>query len=417
MLHIQALRVRPAWFGAEEEAGRVRLSPFVSRSASLASSGSAYLVIAPPEEYRPQAPLELQVSICGTLPPSLQVEAGGRTWTYRTGPRYTAFSLPPGILGSTPYPIRVELPPGTEDYRIVAAGAPKRIFPLEAVPADPGAILLYDQNIWRDRRYELFRWEQFPSILIFDTADYEVQDRLFKRLAFFVEKAGFRGRLAADEEIAGLHGWNAHDYQGPDLASFFNAARNSSFPLLHEEERELEAILLAAGILVSGEQGQYSSGPGAIISISQESAPLQRSLLFVHEGFHGLFFIDPEFRSFCEGRYNRLDPAARRFLLSFFGYQQYDTADPFLMVNEFMAHLLQQPVEEVSRYFGQTLPSRLAGSWRVASLPPQDRETGRWPDLDRACTAEARALSTWVAERWGLSAGSIRRLHPHQRPP
>ena len=68
--------------------------------------------------------------------------------------------------------------------------------PLTPLPVDPGLVLLYDPAQWRSTRYELFSWSRFPEVLIFDTADYEIQSRFFKRLAFYVEKRGFRGRLA-----------------------------------------------------------------------------------------------------------------------------------------------------------------------------------------------------------------------------
>ncbi|GHV83297.1 hypothetical protein AGMMS50212_06370 [Spirochaetia bacterium] len=89
--------------------------------------------------------------------------------------------------------------------------------------ADPRVILNYPKELWRNKDYEYFAWDIFPSVLIFDTINYDVQDRLFKRLAFFSEKKGFRGRLARDEEIASLHGWNAHDYNSKSLVNFFNA--------------------------------------------------------------------------------------------------------------------------------------------------------------------------------------------------
>jgi len=59
-------------------------------------------------------------------------------------------------------------------------------YPLEPLSKSPGFILSYPENSWRDRRFEVFSWDAFPEILIFDTASYAVQDRLFKRLAFFV---------------------------------------------------------------------------------------------------------------------------------------------------------------------------------------------------------------------------------------
>jgi hypothetical protein len=320
---------------------------------------------------------------------------------------------------------RFEAPPGVEGLRIPAAllddSGPVTLrgegiaafclaspetppFP-EPVPADPGIILAYPQEAWRNPRYEIFRWERFPSILIMDTADYALQDRLFKRLCFFVEKKGFRGRIAAAREIAELHGWNAHDYRAEDLARFFDAA--ADIPLF-PEERELEQILLNEGI-IRREGGRVRAGEGALISVSRESAAYLRSLFMAHEGFHGLFFIDEDFRAFSRRRWAGFSPPARTFILSYFDYQGYDTEDEYLVVNEFMAHCLQQPVSQASRYFGETLASRLdASPRRRPALPEKDEASNSWPELGRVFRAEAEAFSAYVNRRWGLSAGRVR---------
>jgi len=286
------------------------------------------------------------------------------------------------------------------------------------IPADPAFILGYPAASWRNSRYEVFSWDAFPEILIFDTADYAVQDRLLKRLAFFVEKAGFRGRLAGDAEIADLHGWNAHDYRAEDLASFFEAARKSNFPLL-VEERELESILLSNGIIKRNSSMQIVPGRGAIVSISRESDRVDRTLrsrFMVHECFHGLYFIDEDFRNFSRQRWEAFPPAAKKFLLSFFEFQAYDTKDTNLVINEFMAHLLQQPVSQAAWYFGEYQPNRMisASPWRRASLPEKESVSadGRisWPDIAAAFTAEGEAFSRYVNQRWTLAAGRVWRL-------
>ena len=290
-----------------------------------------------------------------------------------------------------------------------------KAYSLEPITADPGAVLSYPAGSWRDSRYEVFRWDKFPEILIFDTADYDVQDRLLKRLAFFVEKAGFRGRLAADTEIADLHGWNAHDYRAEDLAAFFEAARNTNFPLLREE-RELETILLSEGIIRIDSASRIIPGKGAIISISRESDKTDKALrprFMAHEGFHGLYFVDEDFRLFCRRRWEIFPAAAKRFLLSFFDFQAYDTKDPNLVVNEFMAHVLQQPVSQIAWYFGEYQPGRMiaVSPWREASLPEKEEVSaeGRrfWPELAQAFTAEGEAFSRYVNQRWGLAAGRV----------
>jgi hypothetical protein len=291
---------------------------------------------------------------------------------------------------------------GVAAFYLAAAETPP--FP-EPIPADPGIILEYPPAAWRDPRYEVFRWERFPSVLIIDTATYAVQDALFKRLCFFTEKKGFRGRVAGDWEIAELHGWNAHDYRAEDLARFFQAA--ADFPL-SPEERELERLLVDQGI-IRREGGRILPGEGAVLSISRESAVYLRTLFMAHEGFHGLFFIDEDFREFSRRRWEGLPRPARTFILSYFDYQGYDGGDEYLIINEFMAHCLQQPVSQVARYFGETLASRLEASpRRRAALPEKDEASGTWPELSRAFRLEAEAFSEYVNRRWGLSAGRVR---------
>ena len=289
------------------------------------------------------------------------------------------------------------------------------VFALEPITMDPGRVLSYPVESWRDRRFEVFRWDRFPDILIFDTASYAVQDRLFKRLAFYVEKTGFRGRLARDSEIAHLHGWNAHDYQASDLAAFFEAARKSNFPLL-AEERELEALLLATGILRRSAANEIIPGRGAVISLSRESDRISRELrprFMAHEGFHGIYFVDEEFRNFTRQRWAVFPEQSKRFLLSFFDFQSYDISDTELVLKEFMAHLLQQPVAQIGWFFGEHQPNRMisASPGRAAALPErvETRADGRrfWPDLVRDFTAEAEVFSRYVNQRWGLAAGRV----------
>jgi hypothetical protein len=270
-------------------------------------------------------------------------------------------------------------------------------------------ILDYPQASWRRADYEVFRWDRFPSLLIFDPAGYAVQDRLLKRLAFFVEKAGYRGRLAGDQEIADQHGWNAHDYRALDLARFFEAARQAEFPLL-EEERELESILFEQRIILR-DQERIVPGEGGIISLSRESSGYLRALFMAHEGFHGIFFTDEDFRNFSRLRWEELAPFAKRFILSYFDYQHYDIQDEYLVVNEFMAHVLQQPVSHAGYYFGEALASRIdASSWRRSVLPEKDELSGAWPSLAEAFHGEARAFDAYVNGRWGLEAGRVHRV-------
>jgi len=114
--------------------------------------------------------------------------------------------------------------------------------PFMPLPADLGTLLLYDPEYWRNPDFELFSWTRFPGILLIDTRNYDVQSRFFKRIAFFVEKKGFAGRLLDDGTMEPLHGWNAHDYRAFDLAAFFDRAFKEQFPLCNEERILFELL-------------------------------------------------------------------------------------------------------------------------------------------------------------------------------
>jgi len=292
-----------------------------------------------------------------------------------------------------------------EVYSFVIKLCAPSVFP-EPIKADPAFVINMPKKNWRNKNYEIFRWDRFPSLLIFDFDNYAVQDKMFKRLAFFVEKTGFRGRLAPDSEIKELHAWNAHDYRAQDLAAFFNAAKKANFPL-SDEEKQLEKILLSEKIIRES-SGEIAAGYGGIISVSRESAEYLRYRFITHECFHGIFFLDADFRDFSRRRWEQLSAPAKRFITSYFDFQQYDTKDEYLLINEFMAHVLQQSVSQAAEYFGHYLPTRLLeSSWRASTLPKKDEASGTWPTLAAAFTTEAEAFSDYVNIRWGLAAGRV----------
>ncbi|MDR2071121.1 MAG: hypothetical protein LBP81_06890 [Treponema sp.] len=410
VLEFYSLRLVPRWFGFGLERDALAITPFVFVLPEDPQSA----VIDPPPAFRLSGPAAL--SFRGAVSDAL-IRAGETRFAFMPGPASTSLSLPPAVLGTEPYPAVVSAGsdgalPGTAFF-VESAGIS---LPGDLVPLDPGVILVYPREAWREARYEVFRWPAFPRILIFDTADYAVQERLFKRLAFFVEKRDFRGRLVPDGELTGLHGWNAHDYRDEDLAHFFETARQENFPLL-DEERELLDILLRNGIVIRAPSGEIQSGEGAVLSISQESPAHLRYRFLVHEGFHGIFFMDEEFREFSRRRWENLDDDARRVFRSYLDFQRYDPADPYLVVNEFMAYCLQQPVSQAGAYFGENMPRQIfTSSWRRSVLPPPVESPAgdrSWPALARIFTREAEAFSAYVFRRWGYAAGRISLVTPN----
>jgi hypothetical protein len=278
----------------------------------------------------------------------------------------------------------------------------------EPLPADLGTILRYPTALWRSPDHELFRWTLYPQVLVIDTSDYATQARFFKRLAFFVEKEDFRGQLLTDEELAGRHGYNAHNYNGEGLAAFFTRAASTAFALTSEEEL-LREIVLAEGIIVRDGAG-YAPGRGGILSVSQESKgfPGLRELLVTHEAYHGVYYGNAEYVSSIESLWDSLTQDEQRFWLLLLDGMQYDTGDDYLITNEFQAYLLQQPVRSASWYFEVRSAGRLR-RWKPAEASWIDAFLASSGDTFREQAERANAL---LFEHAGLVAGDVLCLVP-----
>lgn len=225
------------------------------------------------------------------------------------------------------------------------------IDPEKPLPADLSAIMNFPPEQWRREEYELFAWNLFPNILIFDTRDYDVQAGFFKRLAFYVEKKGYTGQLLTDEGLKGKHGWNAHDYRSIDLASFFQAAADRRFAL-GEKEILLREVLLSNGIIgYDDEKGLYLPNEGGVISISQSSTPYLRELFLIHEGMHGIFFTASAYRNEIFSLWEEFSLQMKTYWDQFFRWMSYDADNLYLVVNEVQAYLLQQLTEKAEYYF------------------------------------------------------------------
>lgn len=270
------------------------------------------------------------------------------------------------------------------------------------IRTDPGLMLYWNQNNWRSVDFELFEWDRFPGILFFDTRNYTIQDNFFRRMAFFAEKEGYKGRLLTDEELGTMHGFNALDYRPETLADYFNLAAKEKFPL-NKEERLLKKICIENGLLIA-DGDSVKPGYGAIVSISRESYEGQRFQLINHEAWHSLYFIDENFKNFVAAIYYTIDPQCLGFLIDYFKSQAhlgYDTNDEFLMKNEFMAYMIQQKVGATGPYF----VSR-AGWSDVRSFSPE--LSAYVINTNGQGFEEAtKALNDFVFDNYGLIAGDV----------
>jgi len=255
-----------------------------------------------------------------------------------------------------------------------------------------------------DGDFLLYRWDILPGTLVFDFADYQIQDRYLKRLAFFTEKPGFRGRLAADDEIEALHGWNAHDYSPGSLAAFFTKARDTGFNLNAEETTLLE-LLVSYGVITRDADGALGEGRGAIISITRESTDSLRRTFLDHESSHALFFQDAEYRKLAARLWASLGPEAKRFWLKHFNWRRYDTRDEYLCINELQAYLVQQSTQATRSYY------ETVTKWLVEAYPDEgERIEADAVFAIESAVADARTLDAYLREHWGLSAGRFGRI-------
>jgi len=319
---------------------------------------------------------------------------GGRAlgFTIRAEPGGARMALDAGLLPLDAAGIRLRIPEGMEVKAFYAAELDAEDYDL----ADLGRVLLDGAPLGA---YSVYRWDLLPSVLVFDFKDYATQDRYLKRLAFFAEKLGFRGKILSDRELASMRGWNAHDY-GPDgLADFFRAAREKGFPL-RAEEIELEGVLLRAGIIRMSE-GRIGPGEGAMISISRESSEALRWTFAVHESAHAIFFSDAGYRAFARSLWSSLDRREKWFWKTYFGWAGYDVASDYLMGNEFQAYLLQQPTADAEEYFTKRKAPELLK--RHPEL--KEKMDSYMAEFGASFQQRAKTLEAWLYGKYGVEAG------------
>lgn len=273
---------------------------------------------------------------------------------------------------------------------------------LYPIKTDPGLILNYPQENWRTLDYEIFTWDRFSNILFFDIRNLRIQDDFFRRMAFFVEKAGYKGRLLTNEELGDMHGYNAHDYSAASMADFFNTAEKLNFKL-NSEELLLKRILIANGFFEV--DGDYViANEGGLVSISRETPAWSRVSLLAHESWHTIFFCDPDFRNFVSAIYYTMDQKSLSFLIKYFQSQPslgYDVTDEYLMHNEFMAYMMQQGISALADYYVTR------AKWKtVTDFCPEEAEYIRETNAQGLEDA-AIALNDYVFGRFGIVAGNV----------
>ncbi len=277
-----------------------------------------------------------------------------------------------------------------------------------ALPVDIGTLFRFEPELWRQSEFELFSWTLYPEVLILDSANYDVQARFFRRLAFYVEKTGFRGTLLTDEQLRGRHGYNAHNYNAEGLARFYSEAEATGIEL-NDEEVLLREMLLANGVMRASGDG-FAPGSGGILAVSQESRmiPTLRDLLLSHEAYHGVYYSEPEYVRQIDALWDSLDEEQQRYWRLLLAGLQYDVDDGYLLRNEYHAYLLQQPVASATWYFETRSAERIA-RWYPSRAAWLQSYLARYRGTHREQAAAAEAILGSIT---GLRARDVACLEP-----
>ena len=335
----------------------------------------------------------------------LEAGAARRAWLVTLRPGRQLIHLHGGEIGFRPQRLRLQqveeggAHTGLATAAVEALPAAQPGADLVALPADLSTTLRLPPARWRRPEFELYAWNGARSnrdapLLVFDTADYATQARFFRRLAFYVEKRGYRGRLLSDRELRGLRGYNAHDYAAPDLARFFTAAQAAGLTLTGEELL-LRAVAVTHGIIEPDPAAAgWRAGAGAVLSISQGSGRELRRLLLRHEALHGLYFIHLPYQEAARALWQQLTPGERQYWHLLLDAVGYDTEYEWLVVNEFQAYLLQQEAAAVANLLALWAGRLRARHPQHASLVAAVAADGaRWRALHRRLAAALAATT------------------------
>jgi hypothetical protein len=393
LAELKSVAVKPAFRGFERLSDGFRVSDGIS--AERAESGATRWSIGRPFSAASQS-ASLVLRYAERSDANLTIEAREKILIRCASARKETI-LPAAALsdGSGLSSLAVTVPAGVQADAIFAEVLPEET----ASRVDPGVLLL-EPPFAEGQDFLWYRWDLLPDVIVFDFRDYSVQDAYLKRLAFYVEKKGFAGRLAPDSEIASLHGWNAHDYKTEDLARFFSLAARSGFPL-NDRELKLRDFLVAHGLLAK-RGGDYAARHGAIISITRESPAYLRHTFLTHESSHALYFTDAAYRDYCVALWSSMTREEKWYWFLYFGWMNYDVSSADLMANEMQAYLVQQPPKSAGEYFRTTLPERVMEHHPELKEPYAAYLARFGDEFER----KARMIDAWLRDKYGFGAGT-----------
>ncbi|UGQ16211.1 hypothetical protein [Borrelia sp. RT5S] len=227
------------------------------------------------------------------------------------------------------------------------------------ISSDLKFIFNYKKENYRRDSFEIFNLIVKPEIYVLKFKHLKDQSLMLKRLAFFMEKKNFRGRILSNEELENKKGWAGHNYRLEDIITFFNMAKKSNTKLNKEE-------LILRNIIINNKLAYIEDNTIKVRDKSRniafatysEDATISREaqmIIFMHEILHMYFFTDANISKAISALwYKNVPQKDKRAWIKFLDSKDYDIKSNSLVINEFYAYMLQIPKEDIAEFLVNT---------------------------------------------------------------
>lgn len=257
----------------------------------------------------------------------------------------------------------------------------------------------------------IFRWQSYPDVLIFAFKNQAVQADYLKRIAFYTEKVGYRGRIADAATIKHRSGWTAHNYRALDFAMFYNATLKREQhedipPLLNEKEIKLKNILLSLDIIKQTGDYYFTTNDKRnmpIVSFMRTLNPSLKRVLTFHELLHSFFYRDAALQNKVDALWEQFSPTDTLLWRGFLSYNSYDPDFNFLLKNELFAYLLQRSKKALLWYrYSRIITDAMR---RLGQNNITKFEQKHFADI---LLSSAEQLSAYMTNTYGVVDGDLR---------
>ncbi|WP_041176937.1 hypothetical protein [Borrelia crocidurae] len=227
------------------------------------------------------------------------------------------------------------------------------------INADLKLIFNYTKKNYRRDSFEFFNFIANPNVYIIKFKTLHDQALMLKRMAFFLEKKEFRGRLLSNTELENKVGWGGHDYRLQDIITFFNKAQKLNIKL-NKEEITLKNLIIAnklAYIVNNIIKIKNKSKNIAFATYSEDEimSKTDQMRIFMHEMLHMYFFTDNNFNKEIVNFWNKnISPNNKKSWINFLDNIGYDVTFNYLVMNEFYAYTTALPKENIANYLINT---------------------------------------------------------------